>query len=85
MSLGKRKQHVPIFVGSTFDDMKDYRRAAQDALVQLETIVSPHPSPRGTIASYSARGASDDHLEYSAGGFLPYFGPIFGSIFRVGT
>jgi hypothetical protein len=39
MSIGERKQHVPIFVGSTFEDMKDYRRAVRDALTQLEAIV----------------------------------------------
>jgi len=39
MSVGERKQHVPIFVGSTFEDLKDYRRAVRDALSQLETIV----------------------------------------------
>jgi hypothetical protein len=36
---GEPKQHVPIFVGSTFEDLKDYRRAVRDALAQLETIV----------------------------------------------
>jgi hypothetical protein len=39
MSIGERKQHVPIFVRSTFEDMKDYRRAVRDALTQLEAIV----------------------------------------------
>jgi len=39
MTTGQPKQHVPIFVGSTFEDLKDYRRAVRDALVQLETIV----------------------------------------------
>ena len=39
MTIGKRKQHIPIFVGSTFEDMQDYRRAVRDALTQLETIV----------------------------------------------
>ena len=39
MKVGERKQHVPIFVGSTFEDLKDYRRAVRDALIQLETIV----------------------------------------------
>jgi Domain of unknown function (DUF4062) len=31
-------QPVAIFVGSTFDDLKPYRRAIHDALVQLEAI-----------------------------------------------
>jgi hypothetical protein len=39
MKVGERKQHVPIFVGSTFEDLKDYRRAVRDALSQIETIV----------------------------------------------
>ena len=39
MTIGGPKQHVPIFVGSTFEDLKDYRRAVRDALAQLETIV----------------------------------------------
>lgn len=38
-NAGKLRQHVPIFVGSTFDDLKDYRHAVRDALSQLETIV----------------------------------------------
>lgn len=33
------KQHLPVFVGSTFEDMKDYRAAVQQSLVQLEAIV----------------------------------------------
>lgn len=39
MVIGQQKQYVPIFVGSTFEDLKDYRRAVRDALSQLETIV----------------------------------------------
>ena len=39
MPIGDNKPHVPIFVGSTFTDLKPYRRAATDALTQLETIV----------------------------------------------
>ncbi len=37
--LGQPKQHVPIFVGSTYEDLKDYRSAVREALHQLETIV----------------------------------------------
>jgi len=39
MVIGQQKQYIPIFVGSTFEDLKDYRRAVRDALSQLETIV----------------------------------------------
>ena len=39
MGVGEPKQHVPVFVGSTFEDLKDYRRSVRDALTQLETIV----------------------------------------------
>jgi hypothetical protein len=36
---GEQKQHVPVFVGSTYEDLKEYRGAARDALHRLETIV----------------------------------------------
>jgi hypothetical protein len=36
---GEPKQHVPVFVGSTYEDLKDYRNAVMDALHRLETIV----------------------------------------------
>ena len=36
---GEPKQHVPVFVGSTFEDLKDYRTAVREALHRLETIV----------------------------------------------
>jgi hypothetical protein len=36
---GEPKQHVPVFVGSTYEDLKDYRVAAIEALHRLETIV----------------------------------------------
>lgn len=39
MSSISTKQHVPIFVGSTFLDMKLYRDAAFQSLTQLEHIV----------------------------------------------
>lgn len=39
MAISGPKQHVPIFVGSTFEDLKEYRGAVRDALAQLETIV----------------------------------------------
>lgn len=39
MNIGEKKPHVPIFVGSTFSDMQLYRRAARDALAQLEAVV----------------------------------------------
>ena len=39
MRVGEKKPYVPIFVGSTFSDMQQYRRNVRDALAQLETIV----------------------------------------------
>ena len=39
MEKGQPKQYVPIFVGSTFEDLKSYRAAVRDALHRLETIV----------------------------------------------
>jgi len=39
MAVGDIKQYIPIFVGSTFIDMKQYRRAVKDTLIQLEIIV----------------------------------------------
>jgi hypothetical protein len=38
-TLGQPKQHVPIFVGSTYEDMIDYRSAVKEALHRLEAIV----------------------------------------------
>jgi len=37
--MGEKKPYLPVFVGSTFADLQLYRRAVQDALTQLETIV----------------------------------------------
>jgi adenine/guanine/hypoxanthine permease len=39
MNIGEPKQPMPIFVGSTFEDMRDYRRAVENALTHLETMV----------------------------------------------
>lgn len=39
MSKVEIKQHVPIFVGSTFVDLKTYRDSVGDALHRLEAIV----------------------------------------------
>ncbi len=39
MAKVQPKQHVPIFVGSTFYDLKSYRQAVREALHSLETIV----------------------------------------------
>lgn len=39
MSKITQKQHVPIFVGSTFVDMQAYRDSAFKALTRIETIV----------------------------------------------
>lgn len=35
----EHKQHVPVFVGSTYEDLKPYRAAVTDALVRLEYTV----------------------------------------------
>ncbi len=32
------KQHIPIFVSSTYEDMKGYRRVVRDSLHQMESI-----------------------------------------------
>jgi hypothetical protein len=37
--VGQPKQSVPIFVGSTFEDLQDYRVAVREALHRLEAIV----------------------------------------------
>lgn len=39
METSETKAHIPIFVGSTFEDLKEYRKAVSRALVQLGTIV----------------------------------------------
>ena len=36
---GKAEQYVPVFVGSTFVDLKSYRDVVRKALHRLETIV----------------------------------------------
>ncbi len=36
---GHPSLRIPIFVGSTFEDMKDYRAAVMEALRRLETVV----------------------------------------------
>ncbi len=33
------RQYIPVFVGSTYEDLKSYREAVKDALVRLEAIV----------------------------------------------
>lgn len=39
MKMSSRKEHIPVFIGSTYEDLKDYRQAVQNELVRLETIV----------------------------------------------
>lgn len=34
------EQHIPIFVGSTFEDLQEYRRKVRDTLGRLETYVA---------------------------------------------
>jgi hypothetical protein len=38
-SIGQPKQHIPVFVGSTYEDLTEYRNAVREALHRLETIV----------------------------------------------
>ncbi len=38
-NLGQPKQYVPVFVGSTYEDLKEYRNAVREALHRLEAIV----------------------------------------------
>jgi len=37
--LGQQKQHVPVFLGSTYEDLQEYRTAVREALHKIETIV----------------------------------------------
>ena len=77
MKIGDRKQHVPIFVGSTFEDMKGYRRAVQDALTQLETVV------RGMEYFGSKPGTPVDECLRVVGScqvYIGMFGMRYGSI-----
>jgi len=37
--LGEPKQHVPVFVGSTYEDLKEHRQFVKEALHRLEKIV----------------------------------------------
>lgn len=37
--IGTPKQHIPVFVSSTYEDLKSYRAAIQNTLQRLETIV----------------------------------------------
>lgn len=37
--LGTPKQHIPVFVSSTYEDLKSYRSAIQDVLHRMETVV----------------------------------------------
>ncbi|MCL2198973.1 MAG: DUF4062 domain-containing protein [Defluviitaleaceae bacterium] len=38
MSTIKKKQHIPIFISSTFEDMLLYREAAANAILNLEHV-----------------------------------------------
>ena len=37
--LGPKKQHVPVFLGSTYEDLKEHRNAVRDTLHKIEVIV----------------------------------------------
>jgi hypothetical protein len=38
--MSTRKEYIPIFVGSTYSDLIEYRKAVMDALHKLKTIVN---------------------------------------------
>lgn len=38
--MSKKKEYIPIFVGSTYSDLIDYRKSTMDALHKLKTIVN---------------------------------------------
>jgi len=37
--IGQQKQHGPVFLGSTYEDLQEYRNAVRDALRKIGTIV----------------------------------------------
>lgn len=37
--MDTKKAHVPVFIGSTYEDLKDYRQAVQNELIRLETVI----------------------------------------------
>lgn len=39
MATQKTKQYIPVFVGSTYVDLRDYRAEVQKVLIKFETIV----------------------------------------------
>lgn len=70
-------QHVPIFVGSTYEDMVDYRRAVLEGLTQLEAIV------RGMEYFGSRPGTPTDEcldVVRSCEVYVGLFGMRYGSI-----
>lgn len=77
MALAEPRQHVPIFVGSTFDDMKEYRRAVFDALASLEAVV------RGMEYFGSKPGSPVDEclaVVRSCRAYIGLFGMRYGSV-----
>jgi hypothetical protein len=77
MKVGEKKPYVPIFVGSTFSDMKPYRRVVRDGLAQLETIV------RGMEQFGSKPGSPMEEclrIVKSCQVYLGLFGMRYGSI-----
>lgn len=77
MAKEKLKQHVPIFVGSTFVDLKIYRGAVREALHRLETIV------RGMEYFGSKPGAPVDEclsVVRTCKVYIGIFGMRYGSI-----
>lgn len=39
IKLDQARLHIPVFVGSTYEDLRQYRAAVRDTLHQMETIV----------------------------------------------
>ena len=77
MKAGEKKPFVPVFVGSTFSDLKPYRRVVRDALTQLETMV------RGMEQFGSKPGSPIDEclrIVQSCQVYVGLFGMRYGSI-----
>jgi len=39
MSVQSKKEYIPIFIGSTYEDLKEYRHEVQTVLIKYETII----------------------------------------------
>lgn len=77
MRPGEKQPHVPVFVGSTFSDLQLWRRAARDALAQLEAVV------RGMEYFGSKSGSPVDEclrVVASCEVYIGLFGMRYGSV-----